>query len=136
MQPLNPLRFMLIGLACWVHEQQRDIIDYLQEENRVLREQIANRRLRLSDEQRRRPAVKAKNLGHKLLGEVASIVTPDTLLAWHQKLIACKYDGSQRHGPGRPLRWSTFTPPQWPNFAPPLTVRTQAGLRPSQGGKR
>ena len=100
--PLDPLRFVAIALAGWLNQQQQDIIDYLREENRVLRERIGNRRLRLSDEQRRRLAVKAKKLGHKLLGEVASIVTPDTLLAWHQKLIARKYDGSQRRGPGRP----------------------------------
>ncbi len=42
---------MLIGLAGWVNEQQRDVIDYLQEENRVLLEQRGNKRLRLSDEQ-------------------------------------------------------------------------------------
>ena len=58
--------------------------------------------MRLSDEQRRRLAVKAKKLGRKVLSEVASLVTPDTLLAWHRKLIARKYDGSQHRGPGRP----------------------------------
>ena len=99
MQPLDPLRFVLIGLAGWINEQQRDVIDYLQEENRVLRDQL---RLRLSDDQRRRLAVKAKKLGRKALSEVASLVTPDTLLAWHRRLIARKYDGSQRRGPGRP----------------------------------
>ena len=102
MQPLDPLRFVLIGLAGWVNEHQRDIIDYLEEENRVLRDQLGNKRLRLSDEQRRRLAVKAHKLGRKALSEVASLVTPDTLLAWHRKLIARKYDGSQRRGPGRP----------------------------------
>ena len=102
MQPLDPLRFVLIGLAGWVNEQQRDVIDYLQEENRVLRDQLGNKRLRLTDEQRRRLAVKAKKLGRKALSEVASLVTPDTLLAWHRKLIARKYDGSPRRGPGRP----------------------------------
>ncbi len=102
MQPLDPLRFVLIGLAGWVNEQQRDVIDYLQEENRVLRDQLGNKRLRLSDEQRRRLAVRAKKLGHKVLGEVASIVTPNTLLTWHRKLIARKYDGSKRRRPGRP----------------------------------
>ena len=102
MQPLDPLRFVLIGLAGWVNEQQRDVIDYLQEENRVLRDQLGNKRLRLSDDQRRRLAVKAKKLGRKALSEVASLVTPDTLLAWHRRLIARKYDGSQRRGPGRP----------------------------------
>ena len=102
MQPLDPLRFVLIGLAGWVNEQQRDVIDYLQEENRVLLEQRGNKRLRLSDEQRRRLAVKAKKLGRKALFDVASLVTPDTLLDWHRKLIARKYDGSQRRRPGRP----------------------------------
>ena len=102
MQPLDPLRFVLLGLAGWINEQQRDVIDYLQEENRVLRDQLGNKRLRLSDEQRRRLAVKAKKLGRKALSEVASLVTPDTLLAWHRRLIARKYDGSPRRGPGRP----------------------------------
>jgi putative transposase len=36
------------------------------------------------------------------LTELATLVTPDTLLAWHRKLIAQKYDGSERRGPGRP----------------------------------
>src|SRR5713101_9727780 len=78
------------------------IIDYLHEENRVLREQLGGRRLRLTDDQRRRLASRAKGLGRKLLAEVATIVTPETLLAWHRKLIAQKYDGSHKRGPGRP----------------------------------
>src|SRR5437588_11718060 len=83
------------------HHQQRTI-DYLREENRVLREQLGGRRLRFTDEQRRRLAAKAKGLGRKLLAEVATLVTPETLLAWHRKLIALKYDGSQKRDPGRP----------------------------------
>ena len=99
---LSPLRFVTVALAGWLNQQQQDIIDYLREENKVLREQLGNRRLRLNDEQRRRLATRAQKLGHKVLAEVASIVTPDTLLTWHRKLIARKYDGSQRRGPGRP----------------------------------
>ena len=99
---LSPLRFVTVALAGWLNQQQQDIIDYLREENKVLREQLGNRRLRLNDEQRRGLAARAKKLGHKVLAEVASIVTPDTLLTWHRKLIARKYDGSQRCGPGRP----------------------------------
>jgi len=38
----------------------------------------------------------------KLLAEVATIVTPETLLAWHRKLIAQKYDGTAHRAPGRP----------------------------------
>jgi len=73
------------------------------EENRVLREQIGRRRLRFTDNQRRRLAAKAKKLGRKVLAQVATIVTPETLLAWHRKLIAKKYDGSAFRPPGRPL---------------------------------
>ena len=55
-----------------------------------------------NDDQRRRLAAKAKKLGRKLLAQVATIVTPETLLAWHRKLIAKKYDGSAKRAPGRP----------------------------------
>jgi len=91
---LTPLRFLAVALAGWLSQQQQEVVEFLCEENRVLREQIGNRRLRLNDEQRRRLAVRAKKLGHKLLAEVASIVTPDTLLGWHRKLIARKYDAA------------------------------------------
>jgi putative transposase len=42
-----------------------------------------------------------KGLGRRVLSQVATIVTPDTLLAWHRKLIARKYDGSTNRGCGR-----------------------------------
>jgi putative transposase len=99
---LDPFRLLLISLAGYLNQQQQDVIDYLQEENRVLREQVGSKRLRLNDDQRRRLAVRAKKLGRRVLREVATIVTPETLLAWHRKLIARKYDGSKQHGPGRP----------------------------------
>ncbi len=99
---LDPFRFVLIALAGWMNRHQLQIIDYLREENRVLREQLGGRRLRFNDDQRRRLAVMAKGLGRKLLAEVATIVTPETLLVWHRKLIAQKYDGSGKRGPGRP----------------------------------
>jgi hypothetical protein len=47
-------------------------------------------------------AAKAKALGRKLLVELGTIVTPETLLAWHRRLIAQKYDRSKKRGPGRP----------------------------------
>jgi len=68
----------------------------------VLREMLGGRPLRFSDAQRRRLAAKAKRLRRKVLNEVASIVTPDTLLRWHRKLIARKWDYSYRRSPGRP----------------------------------
>ena len=85
-----------------MNQHQLQVIEYLMEENRVLREQMGTRRMRFSDDQRRRLAVKAKKLGRKLLSEVATIVTPQPLLAWHRKLIAKKYDGSLFRTPGRP----------------------------------
>ena len=85
-----------------MNQRQLQVIDYLREENRVLREQLGGRRLRLDDDQRRRLAVKAKALGRRVLAEIATIVTPETLLAWHRKLIAQKYDGTAHRSPGRP----------------------------------
>jgi hypothetical protein len=57
------LQLLLLGLAGWVNRYQQAVIDYLQEENRVLRAQLRGKRLRLSDNERRRLAVKAKALG-------------------------------------------------------------------------
>ena len=96
------LQFLLLTFAGWVNRRQQEVIDYLMEENRVLREQLGGRRLRLTDDQRRRLAAKGKLLGRKLLSKVAGIVTPDTILRWYRQLIATKYDGSKRRGPGRP----------------------------------
>src|SRR5262252_10110469 len=98
---LNPFSFLVVSMAGWLNQKQQQIIDYLVEENRVLREQIGCRRMRFNDDQRRRLAVKAKKLGRSVLNELATIVTPETLLAWHRKLIAEKYDGSASHMPGR-----------------------------------
>jgi len=99
---LDPFRFVVIALSGWMNGRQLLLIDYLREENRVLREQLGDKRLRFTDDQRRRLAAKAKALGRKLLVELGTIVTPETLLAWHRRLIARKYDGSKKRGPGRP----------------------------------
>ncbi|MFQ5932449.1 MAG: integrase core domain-containing protein [Nitrospiraceae bacterium] len=97
-----PLKFLLLMWAGWVNRAQQNAIDYLKEENRILREQVGNKRLRLSNSQRRRLAEKAKVVGRKALRDLACIVTPDTLLRWHRELIAKKYDGSEQRTPGRP----------------------------------
>jgi hypothetical protein len=99
---LNPFSFFLACLAGWLNQHQQIVIDYLTEENRVLREQIGHRRLHFTDDQRLRLAVRAKKLSRSALTQVANIVTPETLLAWHRKLIANKYDGSAHRKPGRP----------------------------------
>jgi hypothetical protein len=99
---LNPLNFIITCVAGWLNQYQQNRIDYLIEENRVLREQFGNRRLHFTDDQRRRLAARAKEVGLAALSNLGTIVTPETLLAWHRKLIAQKYDGSSRRGPGRP----------------------------------
>src|SRR5882672_8082566 len=99
---LDPFSFLIVSIAGWMNQHQHRVIEYLIEENRVFREQMGNRRVRFSDDQRRRLAAKAKKLGRKLLAEITTIVTPATLLAWHRKLIAQKYDGSSYRRPGRP----------------------------------
>src|SRR6516162_7450301 len=99
---LDPFSFLVISIAGWINQRQQQTIEYLVEENRVLREQNGNRRMRFTDDQRRRLAARAKRLGRKVLAQVATIVTPQTLLAWHRRLIAQKYDGSAQRAPGRP----------------------------------
>ncbi len=98
----RPLAFLLLLVSGWVNRQQQAIIDYLLEENRILRAAQAPRRLRLTDDQRRRLAVKGQVLGRRQLTAVAGIVTPDTILRWYRRLIAKKYDGSKMRRPGRP----------------------------------
>ena len=72
---VSPLRLLLVTLAGWVNRQQQHVIEYLVEENRVLREQLGGRRIRLTDDQRRRLAVKGRRLGRRVLRQVATIVT-------------------------------------------------------------
>jgi len=56
---LDPFSFLVTAIAGWMNQHQHHVIDYLIEENAVLREEIGNRRLRFSDDQRRRLAAKA-----------------------------------------------------------------------------
>ena len=98
------LRFIILLAAGWINSDQQKIIDYLLEEIRVYREHFNGRRLRFTDEQRRRLGVKAKALGRKALDQFAGIVTPDTLLRWFRNLVAKKYDGSSKRGPGWPRK--------------------------------
>ena len=102
--PVNTLQlqFLISILAGWVNRGQQDIIEYLQEENRVLREQLGAKRLLFTDVQRRRLAAKARKIGRNGLFEIGTLVTPDTLLRWYRRLIAKKYDGSQARRAGRP----------------------------------
>ncbi len=89
---LQPWQVFLAVLAGWINRHQQVAIDFLREENRVLLEQLGDRRIRLTDDQRRRLAVAGKAVGRKALAD----------LAWHRKLVATKWDHRSKRGPGRP----------------------------------
>jgi putative transposase len=97
-----PFAFFVLLVSGWVNRQQQAVIDYLLEENRVLRAVHGTRRPRITDDQRRRLAVKGQVLGRRRLADIAGIVTPDTILRWYRRLVAKKYDGSNTRRPGRP----------------------------------
>ena len=103
---INQVKLLAAVLAGWINSRQKEAIDYLMAENKVLKEKLGRKRILLNDDQRRRLAVKGKVLGRKRLSEIGCIFTPDTILRWHRRLIAKKYDGSKNRGYGRP----TITP--------------------------
>ena len=92
---------LLAAVLGWLEQEQRDVIAFLREENRALKTQLVGRRLRLNDTQRRRLAVLGQRLGRHVLREVATLVTPDTILRWHRETIARKWTYLRRR-PGRP----------------------------------
>ena len=102
---LDPFRLLLISVAGWLNQQQQDVIDYLQEDNRVLRQQLGGKRLRFSDDQRRGLAVGAKRLGWRMLSDLTTIVTPATLLA-----LASQVDRQE-------VQWQQAAQP-WPSAHP------------------
>jgi putative transposase len=99
---------LLLMFAGWVNRHQLDVIEYLQEENRVLKGRMGGQRLRFTDAERRRLARKAQALGRKVLNELETLVTPDTLLRWYRELVASKWNYSHRRGPGRPRVMKTI----------------------------
>jgi hypothetical protein len=100
---LQPWQLFLTILAGLINRQQHEVIEYLRTENQVLKETHGKKRIRLNDDQRRRLAVKGKVLGRKILGEIETNVTPDTIMRWHRQLVAEKWDYSERRKPvGRP----------------------------------
>jgi hypothetical protein len=98
----NALTFLLMVFGGWVNRSQQKVIEYLLEENRVLRELAGDRRPRLTNDQRQRLAVKGKAVDRKVLGKIAGLVTPDTILRWYRYLVVTKYDGSRSRRSGRP----------------------------------
>jgi putative transposase len=96
------LSFLLMIAAGWVHRHQLIVIEYLQTENRLLKERLGGRRIRFTDATPVLLARKAKAVGRKALLELDTIVSPDTLLRWHRRLVARKWNFAERRGAGRP----------------------------------
>src|ERR1700674_5032108 len=99
---LSSLHLLLMMFAGWVNRYQLDVIEYLREENRLLKERLGDWPIHFTDAERRRLARKAKMLGRKVLNELETLVTPDTLMRWYRELVASEWDYSDRRGPGRP----------------------------------
>ena len=75
---LQPWQLFLVILAGWVNRQQAEVIEYLRTENQVLKEKRGSGRILLTDDQRRRLAVKGNVLGRKRLEEVGTLLTSPT----------------------------------------------------------
>ena len=99
---VSAFQMLLLTVTSWLDQREREVLAYLIEENRILRRQLGGRRLRLTDDDRRKLAARAYRLGRQALREVATVVTPDTLLRWHRRLIAGKWTyakkGTSRRG--------------------------------------
>ena len=94
------LRLFVMAVAGWWADQRQETVAYLVEENRILRAHLHGR-IRLTDEERRRLAVHGHRLGRRRLHQVATIVTPDTILRWHRQLIARKWTYARRRSSRR-----------------------------------
>jgi len=92
---------MKSACACQANRHQQDVIEYLKEENKILREKLGTKRILLNDHQRMRLARLGKRLGRKVLADAYSLFSPDTILGWHRRLVARKYDGSKKRTSGR-----------------------------------
>jgi len=100
---LQPWQFYVVYLAGWLNREQQEIIDFYRLQVEALLELQGKKRILLTDDQRRLLAVKGKALGRKARRELTTIVTPDTILRWHRKLVAQKWDHSdKRRSVGRP----------------------------------
>jgi putative transposase len=93
---LLPFQLALPMFSGWVNRHQLDVFEFLQEENRVMKERLGGRRIRFTDVEGRRLARKAQLLGRKVLKELETLFTPDTLLRWYRELIASKWNYSHR----------------------------------------
>jgi len=105
---IHPFQLLAIALAGWLNRHQQAVIDYLIEENRVLKDQLDGQCLRFTDEQRIRLAVKAKVLGRRALDEIELLVTPNTV-----KNILKRHGIEPAPEREKHTSWATFLKVHW-----------------------
>ena len=96
------LTYLLLVVSGWVHRHQLIVIEFLQAENTLLKARLRGKRIRFTDAERALLARKAKAVGRKALLKLDTLVSPDTLMRWHRRLVAQKWNFALRRGPGRP----------------------------------
>src|SRR6476661_3591281 len=96
------LTYLVLIVSGWVQRRQLLVIEFLQAENRLLKARLSGKRMRFTDAERALLARKAKAVRRKALRELDTLVSPDTLMRWHRRLVAQKWDFSKQRGPGRP----------------------------------
>jgi len=94
----SAFHLLLMVVTDWLARREREVVAYLVEENRCLRRQLGTRRVRLTDDDRRRLAARAYRVGRAALRDISTIATPDTLLRWHRQLIARKWTCGRKAG--------------------------------------
>ena len=92
-------QLLLMVVTGWLGRREREVVVYLIEENQCLRRQLGTRRVRLTDDDRRRLAARAYRVGRRALRDIVTIATPDTLLRWHRQLIVAEMDVRPSLGP-------------------------------------
>ena len=100
MGSVTPFTYLLLVVSGWVHRCQLIVIEYPQAENSMLKERLRAKRIRFSDAERALLVRKAKAIGPKALRKPDTLVSPDTLMRWHQRLVAEKCNFAHWRGPG------------------------------------
>jgi len=81
---VKPMGMLLVMLAGWMNRHQQDVIEYLKEENKILREKLGTKRILRNDSQRMRLGrLLGKRLGRAVLADACCVFSPDTILKWH-----------------------------------------------------
>ena len=102
--PCQPWKIVLAALSEFVRKEQEKVIDYVQLENQILRENLSGNRVLLNDDQRSLLAVKGKALGRQQLKKRATVAQADTILRWHRELVELNTTRNRNKTSGGQLR--------------------------------